>query len=67
MELPDIHRLLTLPLGEPGSGRHRYAAAMSLHRMGKISDAALEVYRIASASDALDPALLLAERGLAIP
>ena len=37
---------LATPLGQPGSGRVRYGAAMALHRRGKIGDAALEVYRI---------------------
>jgi len=54
-------------LGLPGSGRLRYAAAMAHHRDGAISAAVLEVYRIASATDALDPAVLLAERGLPVP
>ena len=50
---------LYTPLGVPGSGRQRYAAAMTLHRAGKISDAALEAYRIASPLDAQDPEELL--------
>lgn len=57
----------TLPLADRGSGRHRYATAMALHRLGHLNDAAPEVYRIASAIDAQDPAELLAERGLPNP
>ena len=56
--------LLSTALGGPGSGRVRYGAAMALYREGKLSAEQLEVYRIASAHDALDPASLLAERNL---
>ena len=55
---------LVTPLGLAGSGRVRYAAAMHFHRQGRISDAALEVYRVCSARDGDDPARMLAERGL---
>lgn len=58
---------LATPTGLPGSGRRRYGAAMALHRRGEISDAVLEVYRIASAQDGTDPAVLLADRGLSLP
>ncbi len=51
-------------LGQPGSGRLRYASAMHFHGQGKLSDAVLEVYRICSAQDGEDPAGLLAARGL---
>jgi hypothetical protein len=60
-------RLLATPLGQPGSGRVRYGAAMQFHRAGRISDGALEVYRICSADDNADPARLLAERGEVAP
>ena len=40
---------------------------MARHSTGQISDAVLEVYRIASATDTLDPADLLTERGLPMP
>lgn len=60
----DLHRaLMATPLGEAGSGRTRYGAAMALHAAGEISDAALEVYRICSARDAQDPRVLLREGG----
>lgn len=55
---------LNTQTGHPGSGRLRYAAAMTLNRAGRLSDAALEVYRICSAVDAEDPRGLLASRGL---
>lgn len=58
---------MTDPLGTPGSGRQRYAAAMARHGTGQISDAVLEVYRIASARDDLNPADLLMEKGLPMP
>lgn len=60
-------RLIDLPLGLPGSGRQRYGAAMALHRDGVISDAVLEVYRVASAHDHDDPRKVLADRGLEAP
>lgn len=51
---------LDTPLGEHGSGRRRYGAAMALHNRGLISDAVLEVYRICSALDGQDPNTVLA-------
>lgn len=48
-----------IPLGLPGSGRQRYAAAMTLYQAGQISEAALEVYRICSPLDMQDPVPLL--------
>jgi hypothetical protein len=59
--------LLHAPLGAPGSGRVRYGAAMALWRAGQIGEAALEVYRVASAHDARDPLAMLRERGLPLP
>lgn len=56
---------LATPAGEPGSGRLRYGAAMHLNRRGRLSDEALEVFRICAMLDAEDPAALLAARGLA--
>ncbi|MDI3336746.1 dimethylsulfonioproprionate lyase family protein [Defluviimonas aestuarii] len=52
-------------LGQPGSGRVRYAAAMYFNCKGLLSSEALEVYRICSARDGDDPAALMATRGLA--
>lgn len=56
---------LTLPAGPAGSGRRRYAAAMYFNREGKLSDAALEVFRVCSPLDGDGPDALLRERGLA--
>ncbi len=64
MATDDPARLIQAPLGEPGSGRVRYGAAMALYQAGKLSEAQLEVYREASAHDGRDPAFMLAERGL---
>ncbi|MBS0562940.1 MAG: hypothetical protein JSR87_00155 [Proteobacteria bacterium] len=58
---------LAAPLGLAGSGRVRYAAAMHFHQQGRISDAALEAYRVCSARDGDDPVRMLAELGLAPP
>jgi hypothetical protein len=65
--MTDPLMLLHTPLGELGSGRVRYGAAMALWRDGQLSEAALEVYRIASAHDSRDPLPMLAERGLPPP
>jgi hypothetical protein len=59
--------LLATPFGQPGSGRQRYGAAMALFAAGRLSAAALEVYRICAARDGEDPGPLLAARGLAGP
>lgn len=65
--MSDAIHLIHTPVGQPGSGRVRYGAAMALHARGQLSEAALEVYRICSPLDAQDPAPLLAERGLSLP
>jgi Dimethlysulfonioproprionate lyase len=57
--MTDPTQLLHTPLGLPGSGRVRYGAAMALWRGGQISEAVLEVYRVASAHDARDPVAML--------
>jgi len=59
--------LLALPPGARGSGRVRYGAAMALYHAGRLSPAALEAYRIASAADSRDPGDVLAPLGLARP
>lgn len=48
-------RLLDAPVGEPGSGVVRYAAAMHFNRRGLLSDEVLEVYRVCARQDAADP------------
>jgi Dimethlysulfonioproprionate lyase len=58
---------LATAVGEPGSGRVRYGAAMALYRDGAISAEQLEIYRVASAHDNTDPTLLLQDRGLPLP
>lgn len=55
---------LSAPLGQPGSGRLRYASAMTLYQNGRLSAEALEVYRICSPRDGEDPVKLLKMRGL---
>lgn len=57
--------LLATPYGQAGSGRQRYAAAMTLFAQGRLSAGALEVYRICAARDGEDPGPLLAARGFA--
>jgi hypothetical protein len=58
---------LSAPLGQAGSGRVRYGAAMALYRAGRIGDEALEVYRICANLDGENPVGLLVERGLPVP
>lgn len=65
--MTDPLTLLHTPLGEPGSGRVRYGAAMELYREGRITAEMLEVYRVASAHDGRDPLATLRERGLPMP
>ena len=47
--------LLNLPLGEPGSGYTRYAAAMWLFQNGDLSADELEAYRKCCKLDDADP------------
>jgi hypothetical protein len=63
----DPARYLNAPIGQPGSGRVRYGAAMELWRAGRISAEVLEVYRVTSAHDSRDPVSVLRERGLPLP
>lgn len=46
---------LHAPLGEPGSGRVRYAAAMYFYERGVLSATELESYRICAKDDRADP------------
>ncbi|MBM3616665.1 MAG: hypothetical protein FJX28_14965 [Alphaproteobacteria bacterium] len=64
MDEAEAIRLLHAPLGQPGSGRVRYGAAMALWRAGLIGPEVLEVYRVASAHDKRDPCVALADLGL---
>lgn len=52
--------VMSPPLGEPGSGFARYAAAMSLYQSGLIRADTLEVFRICASEDGLDPLAELA-------
>ena len=63
--IDDTLRRLATPVGQTGSGRQRYAAAMTLHRSGHLNDSALEVYRICAGRDSDDPRALLVTRNLA--
>jgi len=56
--------LVNTPLGEPWSGRARYAAAMFFHKRGELSAEALEVYRICARLDSQDPLPIIRERGV---
>ncbi|MCB2136985.1 MAG: hypothetical protein KDE08_13730 [Rhodobacteraceae bacterium] len=58
---------LRATLGQQGSGRLRYAAAMHFNRKGLLSNEALEVFRICSPDDGEDPGGLLRDRGLTVP
>src|SRR5690606_41900023 len=58
----DLHAAL----GQPGSGRLRYAAAMHFHRKGLIAPEVLEDYRTCSPQDWEDPAGLLAASRLSL-
>lgn len=60
----EIWQQLEAPLGEPWSGRVRYAAAMQLYANGLMSHQVLEVYRMLSRLDNADPSLLLKDYGL---
>lgn len=63
----DAYRLLQAPLGEPGSGRLRYSAAMTLFQAGRIGAEVLEVYRSCTSLDGQDARVLIAEYGLPDP
>lgn len=52
---------LRTPLGEPGSGLVRYAAAMHLHQRGLLDPVSLERYRICSRLDREDPETVILE------
>ena len=56
--------LVNTPLGEPWSGRARYAAAMFFYRCGEMNAETLEVYRICSRLDGQDPLPIIRDRGI---
>jgi len=56
--------LVTTRLGEPWSGRTRYAAAMYFYKRGEMSAEVLEVYRLCSRLDAEDPLEIIEDRAI---
>ena len=54
--------LVDAPLGEPWSGRTRYAAAMHFYRRGVMNAETLEGYRLCSRLDGQDPLPMLRGR-----
>jgi hypothetical protein len=63
-ELAEQWRLVNTPLGEPWSGRTRYAAAMYFHKRGDLGAETLEVYRLCSRLDREDPLSIIRQRGI---
>jgi len=56
--------LVNTSLGEPWSGRTRYAAAMYFYKRGEMSAESLEVYRLCSRLDSEDPLSIIRDRGV---
>lgn len=56
--------LVNTPLGEPWSGRTRYAAAMFFHKRGDMNAETLEVYRLCSRLDAENPLPIIRDRNV---
>jgi hypothetical protein len=56
--------LLHMPVGIPGSGYARYAAAMHFNRLGRMSDELLEIYRICCKHDDEDPRAVAVHEGI---
>lgn len=56
--------LVKTPLGEPWSGRARYAAAMFFYQRGWLDAETLEIYRLSSRLDGQDPLPIMRERGV---
>lgn len=64
-ENPEDERQLALlqsPLGAPGSGWHRYGAAMYFYQRGKLDAERLEAYRICCNLEGEDPAAVARSR-----
>ena len=64
VEAEEQWELVNTPLGEPWSGRTRYAAAMYFYKSGTLPAEVLEVYRLCSRLDAEDPLPIIRERGV---
>ncbi len=58
---------LLMPVGEPGTGAARYAAAMHLYQKRLLTEDVLEVFRICAPDDKIDPFAQLERRGIANP
>lgn len=56
--------LVLTPLGEPWSGRTRYAAATALYKGGLMNAETLEVYRLCARLDRQDPLSIIRDRGV---
>ena len=63
-EIAENLELVKTPLGEPWSGRTRYAAAMYFYKQGELPPEALEVYRLCSRLDGEDPLSIMRDRGV---
>ena len=63
-EIAENFELVKAPLGEPWSGRTRYAAAMYFYKQGELPPEALEVYRLCSRLDGEDPLSIMRDRGV---
>ena len=63
-EIAEHWELVNAPLGEPWSGRTRYAAAMFFHQRGDMNADTLEVYRLCSRLDSEDPLSIIRQRGV---
>jgi hypothetical protein len=63
-EIQEQWALVNTPLGEPWSGRTRYAAAMYFYKRGELSPDVLEVYRLCSRLDGEDPLAIMRDRGI---
>lgn len=61
-EVAEQWQLVNTPLGEPWSGRTRYAAAMFFHKRGDMGAETLEVYRLCSRLDSEDPLAIIRQR-----
>ncbi len=63
-ELAENWELVRTPLGEKWSGRARYAAAMFLYKRGEMDAETLEVYRLCSRLDSMNPLPIIRDRGI---
>lgn len=63
-EVAENWALVNTPLGEPWSGRTRYAAAMFFFKRGDMTPETLEVYRLCARLDQQDPLSIIRQRGV---